>query len=162
MTDTDDLALDGLGLAGLDHLASHFAVIAGQLPDHPTAAAWGDAWLRRVVAEVDSRMDLPRPVEPEPPGVDTLTTAELGVIADRFSAVAAWCELAGTAEWARRMVCTMQTELARRTDPAVWEQSRFHAQSLMIDAEEQRRAREGKPPPDTSGLPSWREISGGD
>lgn len=157
MTDRadDQLALNVLSMAALNGLGEEFARLS-QLPTAWTAAQWARGWMQRLCAEADSRMAAPGPEAAEAPPVAMLDDGELIVLRDHFGGHQLACShVPGVALWCRALVAAMVDELDDRLYDAAW----WHAQSLMIDAEESRRAREGKPPPDLRGLPTWSDIS---
>lgn len=156
MTTSDVTARLATALRQLDwptqmQLNVEFAMLA-RLPTAHAVAAWADGWLWRLDRPLglDDRSDL------DPPGLDTLRVGDLVVLRDRFGHHRWACaDDAALAQWCRELVESFVDELDHRA----WVRANEAARFAIIAAEENRRAREGKPPPDLRGLPTWKEIS---
>ncbi|MCG5431802.1 hypothetical protein LV457_05785 [Mycobacterium sp. MYCO198283] len=131
-------------------LDAEFSMLS-RLPTAHTAAAWADGWCWRIQWDLglDQR-------HLDPPGLDTLRLGELVVLRDHFGQ-SRWCcsPIPALAQWCRQLVEALVDEFDRRA----WVRANEEARFQIIAAEENRRAREGKPPPDLRGLPTWKEIS---
>lgn len=151
MTDELQALLHQLPTEALHQLDAEFSMLA-RLPTAHTAAAWADGWCWRIQRPMglDDRADV------HPPGLDTLRVGELVALRDHFGQ-SRWCcsPTPGLAQWCRQLAEALVDEFDRR----VWVRANEEARFQIIAAEENRRAREGKPPPDLRGLPTWKEIS---
>jgi hypothetical protein len=133
---------------GLDDQARlALALLAQQLAD-ATASAGISLWAASVEDIV-----LGYTAEPAVP-LDALSTPELCGVHPILVAAAAACEDMPYRGWLielGRMVTYVLT--VRET-----EQMLIDAKAAAIDAEEQRRDRENKPPPDLRGIPPWNCV----
>lgn len=136
----------------LQQLAEEFGQMAMFL-GAPGAARWAAWWWWRCV-----RLMGLEPLGPEPArcGPETLSDGEAVVLRDRFGHHRFCCSpLPGMAAWCRQLV----TDLVDDVDRRLYERARIDAEFQIVAAEENRRAREGRPAPDLRGLPTWKEIS---
>ena len=142
------------GLPGdaLHRLLNEFDKLAQS--DHRPTARWANwCWWA-----IGLQLGLAPPgTEPQHDGLAAMTDGELVVLRDRFGQ-SRWCcsPVPGLAAWCRQLVGALVDEFDRR----VWQRANEQARFQIIAAEEQRLAREAKPPPDLRGLPTWKEISG--
>lgn len=150
MTD-QPLALHGLPSEALNRLMAEFDMLA-QL-EHRAAARWANWWWWAIAWQLGLA---PSGHEPDHGGLAAMTDGELVVLRDHFGQ-SRWCcsPTPGLAQWCRQLVEALVDEFDRR----VWQRANVEARYQMIAAEENRRDREGKAPPDLRGLPTWKEIS---
>ncbi|EUA11442.1 hypothetical protein I546_3105 [Mycobacterium kansasii 732] len=153
----NDPTLSTLTDRELDTLAAEFVILAN-IHDHPRLAGWGrrQAWL--IMAEMAERCGADPGLTPEIVQLNDLPTSEQKALRDLFEELAEVDEIEGPdrpfARWLRAM--------HRRIGAAVEARQREADQPdslLRRWIAERRRERPCGQRGDTTGLPSWPEVS---
>ncbi|MGB3233746.1 MAG: hypothetical protein WBB57_24200 [Mycobacterium sp.] len=134
-----------LSITGLQELAGELAILGESTS--PGVARWSTAWWWHVAAELGRR-------EAGEGALTDLTDTELAVLARHINEHAEPSEAGG---WLRHAATAMAEEHLDRA----YAKCATDAQFATIAAEEARRAREGRPEADLTGLPSWKDLSTG-
>ncbi|GAB3225556.1 hypothetical protein [Mycolicibacterium hippocampi] len=137
--------LRSLSITGLQDLAGELAIMGES--KSPGVARWATAWWWHTAAELGRR-------EAGDGSLTDLTDVELDVLARHINEHAEPTEAGG---WLRHAATAMAGEHLDRA----YAKGRTDAEFQTIAAEEARRAREGRPEADLTGLPSWSDLSTG-
>jgi hypothetical protein len=134
---------------GLDEQARLALSLLFQQVSDATASAAVQLWAHSV-EDVVLGYD-----EPQAP-LDVLSTPELCAVHPILVAALSACDDRPYRQW----LIDLGRMITERLDERTAEQMLINAQAAAIDAEETRRAREGRRPEDLRGLPKWSELSG--
>ncbi|MBY0388958.1 MAG: hypothetical protein K2X56_12840 [Mycobacterium pseudokansasii] len=155
---TDEPALSALTDAELDMLAKEFVILLN-ISDHPKLAGWARRQCWVVMAEMAARCGADPGRTPEIIELADVPTSEQKALRDLFEQLAEVEEIEGAdrpvARWLRAMnqrICDAIEARQREADQPDSPLRRW------ISARRAVRPHDGTPG-DTTGLPTWREIS---